>query len=163
MESKGTLKLEQQQFNSSLKAALYTATGKEVIYVPGYYAQRKPKALASSQVLYAHPSPSEGRAESGDPVEELSSEKAAEFNVEAINEINEGEPLNPINVEGADALLSDHATQPNPDLITTKSPPIISPNYEEANKEFGNSIPISVIMPKLIDIQVREINEALMT
>ena len=37
MESKGTLKLEQQQFNSSLKATPYTAAGKEVIYVPGYY------------------------------------------------------------------------------------------------------------------------------
>ena len=90
-------------------------------------------------------------------------ENAAEFNAEGINEINEGEPLNPINVEGADALLSDHATQPNLDSITTKSPPIIAPNYEEENKESGNSIPILVIMPELIDIQVREINEALMT
>ena len=90
-------------------------------------------------------------------MEELSSENAAEFNAERINEINGGEPLNPINVEGADALLSDHATQPNLDSITTKS------YYEEANKESGNSIPISVIMPELIDIQVREINEALMT
>ena len=113
--------------------------------------------------MHAQPSPSEGKAENGDPVEELSSENAAEFNAEGINEINEGEPLNPINVEGADALLSDHATQPNLDSITTKSPPIIAPNYEEANKESRNSIPILVIMPELIDIQAKEINEALMT
>ncbi|KAK9993551.1 hypothetical protein SO802_023254 [Lithocarpus litseifolius] len=46
--SKGTLKPEQQQFNSSLKAALYTTAGKDTIYVPGYYELRKPKARASS-------------------------------------------------------------------------------------------------------------------
>ena len=105
----------------------------------------------------------EGKAENGDPVEELSSEKVAKFNAEGINEINGGVPLNPSNVEGADALLFDHTTQPNLDSITTKSPSIIASNYEEANKESGNSIPILVIMPELIDIQVREINEALMT
>ena len=74
-----------------------------------------------------------------------------------------GVSLNPSNVEGADALLFDHTTQPNPDSITIKSPPIIASNYEEANKESGNSIPILVIMPELINIEVREINEALMT
>ncbi|XP_065619559.1 uncharacterized protein LOC136063304 [Quercus suber] len=62
MESKGTLKSEQQQFNSSLKAAPCNAAGKEVIYVPGFYEQRKPKAHASSQVLHAQPSPSERRS-----------------------------------------------------------------------------------------------------
>ena len=51
----------------------------------------------------------------------------------------------------------------NKKVIPTKSPPIIARNYEEANKESINSIPISVIMLELIDIQVREINEASMT
>ena len=51
----------------------------------------------------------------------------------------------------------------NKKVIPTESPPIIAPNYEEANKESINSIPISVIMLELIDIQVREINEASMT
>ena len=74
-----------------------------------------------------------------------------------------GVSLNPSNVEGAEALLFDHTTQPNLDSITTKSPPIIASNYEETNKESGNSIPILVIMLELIDIKVREINKALMT
>ena len=74
-----------------------------------------------------------------------------------------GEPLKPINVEGADALLFERDTQPNSDSITSKSPPINAPIYEEVIKESGNSIPNSIIMLEFFDIQLREIDEALMT
>jgi len=37
IQSKGTLKVENQQFNSSLRVAPYTTAGKAVIFVPGYY------------------------------------------------------------------------------------------------------------------------------
>ena len=42
IESKGTLSPDSQQFNSSLRAALYMADGKNVIYVPGFYERRQP-------------------------------------------------------------------------------------------------------------------------
>ena len=66
-------------------------------------------------------------------------------------------------MEGADALHFERATQPNPDSITSKSPPINAPNNEEVIKESGNSIPILVIKPELFHFQVREIDEAVMT
>ena len=37
INSKGTLKVENQQFGSCLRAAPYTSAGKDVIYVSGYY------------------------------------------------------------------------------------------------------------------------------
>ena len=40
IQSKGTLKTENQQFGSHLRAAPYTSAGKDVIFVPGYYENR---------------------------------------------------------------------------------------------------------------------------
>ena len=40
IQSKGTLKTENQQFGSYLRAAPYTSAGKDVIFVPGYYENR---------------------------------------------------------------------------------------------------------------------------
>ena len=42
IESKGTLSPDSQQFNSSLKAAPYMTSGKNVIYIPGFYKRRQP-------------------------------------------------------------------------------------------------------------------------
>lgn len=53
IDSKSTLTPEQQQFDSTLKAASYTSTGKDVIYVPGYYKRKKTRAQASVQVANA--------------------------------------------------------------------------------------------------------------
>ena len=134
IESKGTLTPEQQQFNSSLKAALYASAGKDVIYVPGYYEKRKPKARASPQGLHAQPSSSEGRAENGGLVEEQTMEMVTEFIAVGIDDINVGEPLKSTNMEEGEALLSDWDTQPNPDSISSKSHPINAPKLEEVNK-----------------------------
>ena len=90
---------------------------------------------------------------------DIPTEMATKFNADGINDINVGEPLKPINVEEADALLFQRDTQRNSESIMSKSPPINAPIYDEVIKEFGNSI----IMPELFDIQVREIDEALMT
>ena len=60
-------------------------------------------------------------------------------------------------------LQSDRDTQPNPNSISSKSPPINAPNFDEVNKESENLIPNSVTMIELFDIQIREIDEALMT
>ena len=40
INSKGTLKVKNQQFGSCLRAAPYTSAGKDVIYIPGYYEDR---------------------------------------------------------------------------------------------------------------------------
>ncbi|XP_075665607.1 uncharacterized protein At4g02000-like [Castanea sativa] len=50
IESKGTLSPDQQQFNSSLKAAPYSATGKDVIFVPGFYEGRKSSFRRAKEV-----------------------------------------------------------------------------------------------------------------
>ena len=60
-------------------------------------------------------------------------------------------------------MQSDRDTQPNPNSISSKSPPINAPNFDEVNKELENLIPNSVTMIELFDIQIREIDEALMT
>ena len=46
IESKGTLTPDQQQFNSTLRAAPYSSAGKDVIYVLGFYERAKPRAGA---------------------------------------------------------------------------------------------------------------------
>lgn len=40
IRSNGTLKVDSQQFGSSLRAASYTSAGKDVIFVPRYYEDR---------------------------------------------------------------------------------------------------------------------------
>ena len=42
LRSKGSLTLDQQQFNSDLKATLYTSTGRDVIVVLGFYENKSP-------------------------------------------------------------------------------------------------------------------------
>ena len=42
LQSKGSLTPDQQQFNSNLKAAPYTSTGRDVIVVPGFYENKSP-------------------------------------------------------------------------------------------------------------------------
>jgi len=41
IQSNGTLTSEQQQFGPNLKAPPYRSIGRDVIYVPGYYEERK--------------------------------------------------------------------------------------------------------------------------
>ena len=52
INSKGTLKVENQQFGPCLRAAPYTSAGKDVIYIPGYYENRfsKPDNLSQCPV-----------------------------------------------------------------------------------------------------------------
>ena len=47
IQSKGTLKTENQQFGSYLRAAPYTSAGKDVIFVPGYYENRSRRSSQS--------------------------------------------------------------------------------------------------------------------
>lgn len=43
IQSKDTLKIEDQQFKSKLRATPYTSTRKDFIFVPGYYKNRFPR------------------------------------------------------------------------------------------------------------------------
>ena len=49
IQSNGTLALDKQQFGPSLRAPPYTSTGKDVIYVPGYYESKGGRAKAQSR------------------------------------------------------------------------------------------------------------------
>ena len=42
LQSKGTLKMEQQQYNSTLNAASYASSGRDVIVVPGFCDNKHP-------------------------------------------------------------------------------------------------------------------------
>ena len=47
IQSKGTLKTENQQFGSYLRATPYTSAGKDVIFVPGYYENKSRRSSQS--------------------------------------------------------------------------------------------------------------------
>ena len=47
IQSKGTLKTENQQFSSYLRVAPYTSAGKDVIFVPGYYENKSRRSSQS--------------------------------------------------------------------------------------------------------------------
>ena len=51
INSKGTLKAENQQFGSCLRAAPYTSADKDVIYIPGYYEDRCSRQNKLSQAV----------------------------------------------------------------------------------------------------------------
>ena len=55
IQSKGTLKAEEQQFGSHLRATLYTFTGKDVIFVLGYYENRFLRSTQSPSVAVVSP------------------------------------------------------------------------------------------------------------
>ena len=50
LQSKGTLIVDQRQYNSNLKAAPYTSKGRDVIVVPGFYEMRHPFTRKELQV-----------------------------------------------------------------------------------------------------------------
>ena len=81
---------------------------------------------------------------------------------DGIDGINECEPLNNKNVGMEEVLHSNLETQLNSDTISTISPPINAPIFEEVNIGAETLTPNSVTTAKLFDIQIREIDEALM-
>ena len=81
---------------------------------------------------------------------------------DGIGGINECEPLNNKNVGMEEALHSNLETQLNSDTISTISPPINAPIFEEVNIGAEILTPNLVTTAKLFDIQIREIDEALM-
>ena len=68
IESKGTLTPDQQQFNSTLRAAPYSSAGKDVIYVLGFYEQAKPRAGAKFHGVQSQSSSSVRVGEGGSVV-----------------------------------------------------------------------------------------------
>lgn len=76
--------------------------------------------------------------------------------------INECELLNNKNMGMEKALHSNLETQLNSYTISTISPPINAPIFEEVNIGAETLTPNSVTTAKLFDIQIREIDEALM-
>lgn len=81
---------------------------------------------------------------------------------DGIDGINECEPLNNKNMGMEKALHSNLETQLNSYTISTISPPINAPIFEEVNIGAETLTPNSVTTAKLFDIQIREIDEALM-
>lgn len=80
----------------------------------------------------------------------------------SIDGINECEPLNNKNVGVEEALHSNLETQLNSDTISTISPPINALIFKEVNIGDETLTPNLVTTLELFDIQIREIDEALM-
>ena len=155
-KSKGTLSLDQQQFSSSLKAAPYSAKGKNVIFVPGFY-----EGIKSSF----------GGAKEVSPCLALvveSSGMGSSENIQSDMEVSvkEGsnkcmEPLNAENICMEKTLQTEAALIPNGKSISNKSYPNSNQIPRENNINSEILLPKSVSSIELFDIQIKEIDEAI--
>lgn len=96
IQSKGALTTDQQEFGSFLRAPPYKSSGKDVVYVLGYYEERSSKAREKKAEMAAHaavraasatrmPSTAEQDRDtkgSGESINSVSMELNAEVNVQ---------------------------------------------------------------------------------
>jgi len=97
INSKGTLKAENQQFWSCLRAAPYTSASKDVIYVPGYCEDRYSRQNKLSQALVVESVVEEG-VNSEAPMEQPDKEKAQQERI--INAVSVSISNSPAGMEG---------------------------------------------------------------
>ena len=148
IESKGTLTLGQQQFNSTLRVAPYTSAGKDVIYILGYYERSKPRARVEFHGVQSQSSSLVRAGEGGSLVVVQSVERVIERSVDgealmSVDGIREGEALNNNCVDMEGTLQPNQEDELILDSISTLSPPINAPNFEEVNMESEYLIPNS--------------------
>ena len=156
IESKGTLSLDSQQFNSSLKVAPYSAGGKNVIYVLGFYERRQPYAnlepcdSTHNPILVKETQPVTV-TEIG--VEGNKGGEVADMVMEASDEGNKGDKLS--------ELILDLELFPIKDSISNGLLPIkaLIILEKEVNEEPLNSK--AVDSAKLFEIEINEIDEIL--
>ena len=147
---------DQQQFNSSLKVAPYMAKGEDVIFIPGFDEGRKSSFRGAKEVS---PCPVPVVASSGTgSLENIQSDM--KIMVEKGNNKCR-EPLNVETVSMGKTLQTEAVFTPNGKSISNESRPNSNqiPSEENINSEI--LLPKSISSVELFDIQIREINEAL--
>ena len=156
IESKGTLSPDQQQFSSSLKAAPYSVKGKNVIFVPGFYEGRKSSFRVSKEV---NPCPAPVGENSG-----AESSENSESNMEVTLEERRNKFRESINAETVgleNTLQTDAAFISNRKSISHESCPYLNQITGENNINSEILFPKTVSKAELVEIQIKEIDEAL--
>ena len=156
IESKGTLSLDQQQYSSSLKAAPYSAKGKNVIFVPGFYEGRTTSVRVSKEV---NPSPALVGENSGAESSE-NSQSDREVTLEGRrNKFKETINVETVGLE--DTLQTDSALMLNGKSVSNVSCPYSNQISGENNINSEILFPKPVSSAELFEIQIKEIDEAL--
>ena len=147
---------DRQQFSSSLKAAPYLAKGEDVIFVPGFNEGRKSSFRGAKEVI---PCPVPVVASSG-----AGSSENIQLDMKVMVEEGSnkcGEPLNSETMSMGKTLQTEAIFTPNGKSVSNESGPNSNqiPSEENINSEI--LLPKSILSVELFDIQIREINEAL--
>ncbi|KAK9983809.1 hypothetical protein SO802_033334 [Lithocarpus litseifolius] len=113
----GTLSPDSQQFNSSLKAAPYTAGGKNVIYVPGFYKRRQPNVNSEPPEVVLNHAPAADSSDQG-PVREV---HPAAVTKKGVEESNGGEEVDMV-TEVTESIEGGKLSESNlePELLPIK-------------------------------------------
>ena len=156
IESKGILSPDQQQFSSSLKAAPYSAKGKDVIFILRFYEGRKSSFRRAKEI---GPCPALVVDSSG-----TGSSENIQSDMEVTVEEGSNECRDPLNAETVcmwKTLQTKVAFTPNGKSVSNESRPNSNqiPGEENINSEI--LLPKSISSTELFDIQIREIDEAL--
>ena len=147
IESKGTLSPDQQQFSFSLKAAPYSAKGKNVIFVPGFYEGKKSSFRVSKEV---NPCLAPMGENSG-----TESSKNLQSDMEISVEERSNKCWDPLNAEIVgleNTLQTDTALISNEKSISNESCPYSNQLIRENNINSEILFPKSVSSAKLFEI-----------
>nr|POF12383.1 hypothetical protein CFP56_52675 [Quercus suber] len=147
---------DQQQFSSSLKAAPYSAKGEDIIFVPGFDEGRKSSFRGAKEVSPCL-APVMGSPRAG------SSENFQSDMKVTVEEVSNKcrEPLHAETVSMGKMLQREAVFTPKGTLVSNESVPNSNkiPSDENINSEI--LFPKSISSAELFDIQIKEINEAL--
>ncbi|KAK9989616.1 hypothetical protein SO802_029855 [Lithocarpus litseifolius] len=153
INSKGTLAVEQQQFNSSLKAAPYKHSGRDVIVVPGFYEKSHPFTRREFQAAREKEEMRVNGAAEKLPERAQANMETDEGISPAINANNSTVTEE---VDFNDTLPSDFGVDQNPPTAGGL-PTVTCNNGEEKNKE-SDLFSDTINSENLVDIQINEIN-----
>ena len=155
------LKVEQQQYNSTLKAAPYTSSGRDVIVVPGLYNNRHPfsrkefqEARERAETKVNNPTKSENQLATETQAETNQANMVTDEGVIPVININELPVTNGPTINAT--LLPDEdidSIPPTAIMVLTDA----NNNREPKNKE-TELILDSITLENLFDIQTKKID-----
>ena len=155
------LKVEQQQYNSTLKAAPYTSSGRDVIVVPGLYNNRHPfsrkefqEARERAETKVNNPTKLENQLAMETQAETNQANMVTDEGVIPVININELPVTNEPTINAT--VLPDEdidSIPPTAIMVLTDA----NNNREPKNKE-TELIPDSITLENLFDIQTKKID-----
>ena len=161
LQSKGTLKVEQQQYNSTLKATPYTSSGRDVIVVPGFYDNRHPltrkefqEARERAETRVNNPMESENQLAMETQVEMNQANMVTDEGVILVININELPITNELAINAM--LLPDEDI----DLIPPTAVTVLTDanNNGELKTKETELVPDLITLENLFDIQIKQID-----